>query len=148
MGAAYVRFAGQNRALFESIFAAGVDKTRYPEVHEATAPLDEVMMGGVTALCPGLTKTEFQRISNSDAYAGSYPSFAWLDIDDVAGGGLADVAKGRAISIPGSKASCAISAHSRGRGVRWIAPRMKIGAWQPSRVTRSMRLFVVQTLRS
>ena len=55
----------------------------------------------VTALCPGLTKTEFQSISNSDAYAGSYPSFAWLDIDAVAGRGLADVAKGRALSIPG-----------------------------------------------
>jgi AcrR family transcriptional regulator len=52
LGAAYVRFAGQNRALFESIFAAGIDKTRYPEVHEAEAPLDEVTMSGVTALCP------------------------------------------------------------------------------------------------
>jgi AcrR family transcriptional regulator len=53
LGAAYVGFAGQNRALFESIFAAGVDKSRYPEVHEALAPLDEVMMDGVDALCPG-----------------------------------------------------------------------------------------------
>ena len=53
LGAAYVRFAGQHRALFETIFAAGVDKTRYPEVHEAEAPLHKVMMGGVTALCPG-----------------------------------------------------------------------------------------------
>jgi len=53
LGAAYVRFAGRNRALFESIFAAGIDKTRYPEVHEAEAPLDEVLMGGVSALCPG-----------------------------------------------------------------------------------------------
>jgi AcrR family transcriptional regulator len=52
LGAAYVRFAGQNKALFESIFAAGIDKTRYPEVHEAEAPLDEVMMNGVNALCP------------------------------------------------------------------------------------------------
>ena len=52
LGAAYVRFAGRNRALFESIFSAGVDKARYPEVNEAAAPLDEVMMGGVTALCP------------------------------------------------------------------------------------------------
>jgi AcrR family transcriptional regulator len=52
LGAAYVRFAGQNRALFETIFAAGVDKTRYPEVNEAAAPLDKVMMDGVTTLCP------------------------------------------------------------------------------------------------
>jgi uncharacterized protein len=55
----------------------------------------------VTALCPGLTKTEFQSVSNSEAYASSYPSFAWLQVDNVAKAGLADVAKGRALSIPG-----------------------------------------------
>ncbi len=55
----------------------------------------------VTALCPGLIKTEFQSVSNSEAYASSYPSFAWLQVDDVAKAGLADVAKGRALSIPG-----------------------------------------------
>ncbi len=56
----------------------------------------------VTALCPGLTRTEFQSVSNSEAYASSYPSFAWLNVDDVAAAGLADVAKGRALSIPGA----------------------------------------------
>jgi short-subunit dehydrogenase len=55
----------------------------------------------VTALCPGLTKTEFQSVSNGEAYASSYPGFAWLSVDDVAKTGLADVAKGRALSIPG-----------------------------------------------
>ncbi len=55
----------------------------------------------VTALCPGLTKTEFQSVSNSEAYASSYPGFAWLKVDDVAAGGLADVAKGKALSVPG-----------------------------------------------
>lgn len=55
----------------------------------------------VTALCPGLTKTEFQSVSNSDSYASSYPAFAWLPVVDVAAGGLADVAKGKALSIPG-----------------------------------------------
>ncbi len=56
----------------------------------------------VTALCPGLTKTEFQSVSNSEAYASSYPGFAWLKADDVARCGLADVAKGRALSVPGA----------------------------------------------
>ena len=55
----------------------------------------------VTALCPGLTKTEFQSISNGEAYASNYPAFAWLKVDDVARAGLDDVAKGRALSIPG-----------------------------------------------
>ncbi len=56
----------------------------------------------VTALCPGLTRTEFQSVSNSDSYTEQYPSLAWLTANDVAEAGLRDVAKGRALSIPGA----------------------------------------------
>ena len=55
----------------------------------------------VTVLCPGLTRTEFQSVSNSESYASSYPTFAWLTAEQVAAAGLDDVAKGRAMSIPG-----------------------------------------------
>jgi uncharacterized protein len=55
----------------------------------------------VTALCPGLTRTEFQSVSGSDSYTGEYPVFAWLTAHDVAAAGLHDVAKGRALSVPG-----------------------------------------------
>lgn len=55
----------------------------------------------VTALCPGLTRTEFQSVSNSDSYAGQYPTFAWLESREVALAGLDDVAKGKALSVPG-----------------------------------------------
>ena len=55
----------------------------------------------VTALCPGLTRTEFQSVSNSDSYSDRYPSFAWLSAAEVAEAGLGDVAKGRALSVPG-----------------------------------------------
>lgn len=56
----------------------------------------------VTALCPGLTRTEFQGVSNTDSYATQYPSFAWMSATEVAETGLRDVAKGRALSIPGT----------------------------------------------
>jgi short-subunit dehydrogenase len=56
----------------------------------------------VTALCPGLTRTEFQSVSNTEHYQSSYPGFAWLDASDVAAAGLDDVAKGRALSVPGA----------------------------------------------
>jgi len=56
----------------------------------------------VTALCPGLTKTEFQQVSNSGDYSSKYPSFAWTSVDQVARAGLDDVAAGRALSIPGA----------------------------------------------
>ncbi len=56
----------------------------------------------VTALCPGLTRTEFQSVSNTESYQSEYPAFAWLSADEVAAAGLNDVAKGRALSIPGA----------------------------------------------
>jgi short-subunit dehydrogenase len=56
----------------------------------------------VTALCPGLTRTEFQSVSNTEHYATNYPGFAWLDADEVAQAGLDAVAKGKALSVPGA----------------------------------------------
>ncbi len=55
----------------------------------------------VTALCPGLTRTEFQSVSSTDHYAGRYPGYAWLEADEVARAGLNDVARGKTLSIPG-----------------------------------------------
>ncbi|NBO54913.1 MAG: SDR family oxidoreductase [Actinobacteria bacterium] len=55
----------------------------------------------VTALCPGLTRTEFQSISSTEQYSRDFPTFAWLDATDVARAGLRDVARGRALSVPG-----------------------------------------------
>ena len=55
----------------------------------------------VTALCPGLTRTEFQSVSGSDFHAERYPSLTWMTAEDVARTGLADCARGRALSIPG-----------------------------------------------
>ncbi len=55
----------------------------------------------VTALCPGFTRTEFHAANSVDA--GGIPSFAWLDSDDVARAGLAAVAAGRSLSVPGAQ---------------------------------------------
>ncbi len=56
----------------------------------------------VTALCPGLTKTEFQSVSSSERYADDYPSWAWTTPEQVAERGLRDVARNKAISVPGA----------------------------------------------
>lgn len=56
----------------------------------------------VTALCPGLTKTEFQTVSNTESYEAQFPAMVWTDVELVARTGLADVAKGRALSVPGA----------------------------------------------
>jgi len=55
----------------------------------------------VTALCPGLTRTEFQSVSNTEDLQRGFPTFAWLTAEKVAADGLADCARGRAISVPG-----------------------------------------------
>jgi len=56
----------------------------------------------VTALCPGLTRTEFQSVSNTEGLQRGFPVFAWLTAEKVAADGLADCAKGRAIIVPGA----------------------------------------------
>jgi len=73
-------------------------------VTNLTESLHEEMRGTgvhVTALCPGLTRTEFQSVSGSEVSGANYPAMAWLKVEDVARAGLDDVAKGRTLSIPG-----------------------------------------------
>ena len=55
----------------------------------------------VTALCPGLTKTEFQSISNTTGFESQFPRIAWTSSKLVARAGLHGVAKGKAIVVPG-----------------------------------------------
>jgi uncharacterized protein len=56
----------------------------------------------VTALCPGLTRTEFQSVSSTDSYTDQIPSMAWMTATEVAQAGLRDVARGDALSVPGA----------------------------------------------
>ncbi len=73
----------------------------------------------VTALCPGFTRTEFHAangVATSDI-----PGFAWLDSDDVARAGLAAVAAGRSLSIPGAQYKTAAQLNR-------IAPRAVVRA--------------------
>ncbi len=73
-------------------------------VTSLTESLHEEMRGTgvhVTALCPGLTRTEFQSVSSGGGHAMNYPGLAWLNVDDVARAGLEDVAAGHATSVPG-----------------------------------------------
>ena len=74
-------------------------------VTSLTESLHEEVRGhgvSVTALCPGLTRTEFQSVSNLANDPGSYPSFAWADAHDVARYGLDSVARNRAVAVPGA----------------------------------------------
>jgi short-subunit dehydrogenase len=56
----------------------------------------------VTALCPGLTRTEFQQHSSSAGFTESLPDLVWTSAESVAATGLADVAKNKTLSVPGA----------------------------------------------
>ncbi|MFE5776433.1 SDR family NAD(P)-dependent oxidoreductase [Brachybacterium sp. NPDC056505] len=54
-----------------------------------------------TAVTPGWVRTEFHQ--RAGIRGSSIPGFLWLDADDLAEQGLKDVAKGKAVSIPGGR---------------------------------------------
>lgn len=54
---------------------------------------------GVHAVCPGFVHTEFHQRAGIEM--SSIPSVLWLTVDDVVDESLADIAKGKVVSIPG-----------------------------------------------
>ena len=52
MARAYVRFAARQRPLFDVLFNAGLDKSRYPELTRAWVPID-ALLDLVNEICEG-----------------------------------------------------------------------------------------------
>ena len=94
---------------FQAIPGFAVYSATKAYVTRFTEGLHEELRGtGVraTALCPGLTRTEFTEISRNLVPEEArrdprYPPFAWLSAEAVAARGLRDVAGGVAVSVPG-----------------------------------------------
>ncbi len=55
----------------------------------------------VTALCPGLTRTEFQQVSSAEGRSAKFPGFVWMSAETVARRALDDLILGKMLSIPG-----------------------------------------------
>ncbi|BCO54300.1 MULTISPECIES: SDR family NAD(P)-dependent oxidoreductase [Mycobacterium] len=62
----------------------------------------------VHAVCPGYVRTEFHARAGIDM--SKSPSFMWLEVDDVVSQSLADIARGKVISIPGLQYKAIIAA--------------------------------------
>ena len=63
---------------------------------------------GVHAVCPGYVHTEFHARAGIDM--AKLPSFMWLEVDDVVTQSLADIARGKVISIPGVQYKAIVTA--------------------------------------
>jgi AcrR family transcriptional regulator len=53
MAGAYVRFAAEQRPLFETLFHAGLDKNRYPDLKRVYEPVDALFHSAVAEICEG-----------------------------------------------------------------------------------------------
>jgi len=79
-----------------------------------TEAVHEEMRGtevAISALCPGLTRTEFQEQSDTEGYVERIPGFFWTEAEMVAREGLEGVAKNKTLIVPGGvyKSAQAIS---------------------------------------
>ncbi len=63
---------------------------------------------GVHAVCPGYVRTEFHARAGIDI--AKVPSLLWLEVDDVVSQSLADIARGKVISIPSLQYKAIIAA--------------------------------------
>jgi short-subunit dehydrogenase len=82
----------------------------------------------VTALCPGFTHTEFHGRAGVDM--SRVPSFAWLDAPRLVRDALADVDKGKVVSVPGAHYKGAVAAARL--APRPIVRAVSRGAHRPS----------------
>jgi uncharacterized protein len=82
----------------------------------------------VTALCPGLTRTEFQEHSNTTGLALKVPDLAWTTVEQVAATGLNDVASNKTLSVPGALYKLAVTGSD-------LLPR-SITRWVSGSITR------------
>ena len=53
MAGAYVRFAAEQRPLFDALFSSGLDKSRHPELQRAWEPVDALLTSVPLEVCDG-----------------------------------------------------------------------------------------------
>ena len=80
MARSYVRFAAAHRPLFELLYTAGLDKSRYPEIEAAEQPLMAAFLDCVHTLCEGNEALSYDLATAVEADAHGH-AMALLDGD-------------------------------------------------------------------
>lgn len=95
----------------------------------------------VGVVCPGFTRTEFH--SRADLDVSALPGIAWLEADDVAKAALADLRRGRVVSVPGAQYKAAralLGVLPRGFAARVATGRARgLPRWSPRSPERLAR---------
>ena len=96
MAGAYVKFAAQQRPLFDTIYNSGLDKNRYPELQRACEPVD-TLLAVVLDVCDGDAAAANEL---TDAVEATAHGYAMLLIDGEYGEGpdAVNAAAARAIA--------------------------------------------------
>ena len=105
MAGAYVRFAAQQRPLFDTIYNSGLDKSRYPELQRAWEPVD-TLLAVVLQVCDGDADAAD---ALADAVEASAHGYATLLLDGDYGEGP------DAVNAAGAKATASARALIAGR---------------------------------
>ncbi len=97
MAGAYVRFAAQQRPLFDALFSSGLDKSRHPELQRAWEPVDALLTTVPLEVCDGDSAAAE---ALSDAIEASAHGYAMLLTDGEYGEGpdVVDATADRAIA--------------------------------------------------
>jgi AcrR family transcriptional regulator len=100
MAGAYVKFAAQQRPLFDTLFNSGLDKRRHPELQRAWEPVD-ALLAVVPEVCDGDVATA---AALADAIEASAHGHAMLLIDGEYGQGPDAVSAAAAKAIASARA--------------------------------------------
>ena len=110
MAGGYVRFAARRRPLFDTIYAMGLDKSRYPELQRAWEPVD-ALLAVVLEVCDG---DEATADALGDAVEASAHGYAMLLIDGEYGSGPEAVATATSRAVASARALIAGRSAFRG----------------------------------
>jgi AcrR family transcriptional regulator len=106
MAGAYVRFAAQQRPLFDALFSSGLDKSRHPDLQRAWEPVDALLATAPLEVCDGDVKAAE---ALSDAIEASAHGYAMLLNDGEYGDGP------DAVDVTADRATAAARALIAGR---------------------------------